>query len=308
MNEPGQIKLVAVDVDGTLLNSKSELTQRTEAVLRKAVAQGVQIVLATGKTRHSTAHVIEKLNLNTHGIYLQGLAIYTGDGSIHWQQTLDPRLARQVITFAEDRGFTIIAYSGMRILVRSMNDIVKNALVKYHEPLPEAVGPLQNVLNDTPIHKLMVLGEPRAVKSLRWQLNLQLGSAGRVVQAGLPNMLEVLPPNASKGAALKMLLRDLRISPENVLAAGDAENDIEMIQLAGVGIAMGQAVQKVKDAADQVVASNDEDGFAEAIERFVLPHESSATDTSNSTPTPTEAKPVSPQPTQSQSKATETTP
>jgi hypothetical protein len=92
-------------------------------------------------------------------------------------------------------------------------------------------------------------------------------------------MLEVLPPNCSKGAALRILLKDLHISPDNVLAIGDAENDIEMIQLAGIGVAMGHAAQQVKDAADEVVGSNDEDGFAEAVERFVLPPEAPATPT-----------------------------
>jgi Cof subfamily protein (haloacid dehalogenase superfamily) len=296
MNERKEIKLIAVDVDGTLLNSKSELTGRTESALRKAIEQGVQIVLATGKSRNSTAQIIEKLNLNTHGIYLQGLAVYKGDGSVHWQQTLDPALARQVITFAEDRGFTLIAYSGMRIMVRAMNQDVEDALVKYHEPLPDVVGPLQNVVGDMPIHKLMAVGEPRGITSLRWHLNLQIGSGGRLMQAGLPQMLEILPPNGSKGAALKMLLKDLRIPAENVLAIGDAENDIEMLQLGGIGVAMGHAGEKVKEAADHVVASNDEDGVAEAIERFVLPPEPPAAEDK---PSPAEAA-------ETKSEATET--
>lgn len=307
MTQNKEIKLVAVDVDGTLLNSKMELTERTEAALRKAIAQGVKVVLATGKTRNSTQRFIEKLALDTPGIYLQGLAICESDGTVKWQQTLNPSLTRQVITFAEDRGFTVIAYSGMRILVRTVTDEIKEMMTKYHEPLPEAVGPLQNVLNDTPINKLMIVGEPRAIKGLRWNLNLQVGTAGRVVQAGLPQMLEVLPPNCSKGAALRMVLRDLHTPPENVLAIGDAENDIEMIQLAGIGVAMGHAAQSVKDAADEVVASNDEDGVAEALERFVLPPEPPAAE-----PAPegaaAESKPADAQSSETESKTTETTP
>ena len=90
------------------------------------------------------------------------------------------------------------------------------------------------------------------------------------MQAGVPTMLELLPPGSSKASALKVLLQDLKIAPENVMAMGDAENDIEMIQLAGVGVAMGQAEQAVKDAADYVTASCDQDGVAQAIERYVL--------------------------------------
>ncbi len=83
-------------------------------------------------------------------------------------------------------------------------------------------------------------------------------------------MLEILPNGASKGAALKTLIKDLGVSSESVMAIGDAENDIEMIQLAGIGVAVGNAGQAVKDAADVVVASNDADGVAEAVERYVL--------------------------------------
>ena len=308
MTQHKDIKLIAVDVDGTLLNSKAELSARSEAVIRKAMAQGVQVVLATGKTRNSTLRFIEKLSLDTPGIYLQGLAICEGDGTIRWQQTLNPSLARQVITFAEDRGFTVIAYAGMRILVKTLTDQIKDSLGKYHEPAPEAVGSLQNVLNDTPINKLMIVGEPRAIKSLRWNLNLQVGTAGRVLQAGLSDMVEVLPPNCSKGAALRMLLRDLHMSPDHVLAIGDAENDIEMIQLAGIGVAMGHAAQQVKDAADSVVASNDEEGLAEAIERFVLPPEPVAPVTEAApSAIPAEPKPAASQPSEAQTKSTETT-
>jgi Cof subfamily protein (haloacid dehalogenase superfamily) len=308
MTQHKAIKLIAVDVDGTLLNNQAELSERNENALRKAMARGVQVVLATGKTRNSTLRFIERLSLDTPGIYLQGLAIYEGDGTIKWQQTLNPALARQVITFAEDRGFTVIAYNGMRIMVRALNDRIKESMLKYHEPIPDVVGSLQNLLTDTPINKLMIVGEPRAIKSLRWNLNLQVGTAGRVVQAGLTDMLEVLPPNCSKGAALRMLLRDLHISPDSVLAIGDAENDIEMIQLAGIGVAMGHAAQPVKDAADEVVASNDEDGFAEALERFVLPPEPPTPATTEAAPNAVTAEPKSAQPSETQPKTTETTP
>lgn len=273
MSERKPIQLIAVDVDGTLLNNSHQLTPRTETALRKALAQGVKIVLATGKTRNSTMRYIEQLALDAPGIYLQGLAVYESDGKIRWQKTLDPNTVRQVITFAEDRGFTVIAYSGMRIMVRAMNQLVEDALIRYHEPAPDVVGPLQNVATDMPIHKLMVVGEPKGITALRWQLNLQLGGAARVVQAGLANMVEILPSNCSKGAALKMLLKEMNIPAENVLAIGDAENDIEMLQLAGVGVAMGHAAQNVKDVANYVVGTNEQDGAAEAIERFVLPPE-----------------------------------
>jgi len=263
------IKLIAVDLDGTLLNSQHQLTERTEKALKAAIEKGVEVVLATGKTHASAREIIQKLDLKSLGIYLQGLAIYGGDGTIRHQQTLDLSLARQVITFAEDRGFPVAAYCGDRILVRRIVKLV-DELVKYQEPMPEAVGPLQNILDAMPINKLIAIGEPHRIKSLRWQLSMQLNGSVRLMQTHLIEMLEILPPGASKGTALKVVLKDLGVGAHEVLAIGDAENDVEMIQLAGIGVAVGNGDAKIKEAADYEVASNDEDGVAEAVERFVL--------------------------------------
>ncbi|MBC7813130.1 MAG: HAD family hydrolase [Burkholderiales bacterium] len=266
------IKLIAVDLDGTLLNSKHELTPRTIKALKAAMAKGVKVILATGKTRRANEKFIEELGLqDTPSICVQGLVVHNGDGSIRYQQTLEPKVLRQVVTFAEERGFTILAYSGQRVLVRSHNRDCEE-IEHYHEPRAEEVGSLQNLIDNTPINKLMAvkLGEAKRVKALRWQLDMQINGAARLMQSALADMLEILPPGASKGTALRHLLKDLNISASQVIAFGDAENDLEMIKLAGIGFAMGNADAALKAAADQVVGSNDEDGVAEAIERFIL--------------------------------------
>ncbi|MGQ9889086.1 MAG: HAD family hydrolase [Aggregatilineales bacterium] len=265
------IQLIAVDLDGTLLNSCHELTPRTEAALKAAMARGVQVVLATGKTRASALSVIARLGLTTPGIFSQGLTVYNGDGTLRRQTTLDPAVARRVITFAEDRGFVVIAYAGERLLVRARTRQTA-ILTDYGEPEPQIIGPLQNILDSVPVNKLVMTanGDVRRVRALRWQLSMQLDGAARLMQANVAQMLELLPPGASKGAALRALLRDLRVDPQRVLAIGDGENDVEMVQLAGVGVAVGNADAHLKAVADHVVATNDSDGVAEAVERFVL--------------------------------------
>jgi Cof subfamily protein (haloacid dehalogenase superfamily) len=277
------IKLIVLDLDGTLLNSQHQISEKTAAAIGKAQSQGVQIMLATGKTRYSGEHIIKRFNLTTHGIYLQGASVHLHDGGIHANTTLSPEVARRIITFAEDRGFDVAAYSGQRILSRTVSPGAKELHELYHEPLPEAVGPLQNVASGTPINKLLLIkqNDPRKIRALRWQLSMQLNPKEAHMTQALPDMLEILPPNISKGGALKSLLKDLGIKPEEVMAMGDAENDLEMIELVGIGIAMGNAVDKLKDAADYVVASNDEDGVAEAIERFALKKEEAPAETTS---------------------------
>jgi Cof subfamily protein (haloacid dehalogenase superfamily) len=267
-----KIDLIVVDIDGTLLNSKHELSERNTTALKAAIEKGVKVVLATGKTRASANTLIEQLGLTTPGIYNQGLAIYNPDGKIIYQKTLDPAVARQVITFAEDRGFDVVAYSGSRLLVRTLKPGAEELAKLYHEPMPEAIGALQNILDEMPINKLIILkkDEPRKVTALRWQLSMQLDGKGRLVQAMIPYQLEVLPPGSSKGVALKALLKEMNIASERVMAIGDGENDMEMVELAGIGVAVGDASQKLKDVADHVVANADDHGVADAVERFVL--------------------------------------
>jgi Cof subfamily protein (haloacid dehalogenase superfamily) len=265
------IRLIVSDVDGTLLDSNQKMSDRTAKALRDAIAHGVDVVLATGKTRNAAPYIWERIGKETYGIFLQGMATYNPAGHVIHQKTLDVNTARQVLTLGEDRGFVMMLYSGERILVRAINDQVRAATTKYHEPLPEAVGALQNYAATLPVHKILALGEPRAITALRWQLGIVLGPAARLVQAGVPEMVEILPPGGGKAFALKALLKTLDVRAEEVLALGDAENDIDMLEMVGIGVAMGHAEQRVRDIADYVTQAHDADGVAEAIERFVLP-------------------------------------
>lgn len=262
------IKLIAVDLDGTLLNSKHQLSEGNKKAIRAALAKGVQVVIATGKTRISFAAMLEELEIKSPGVYAQGLMIYNGDGSLRHQVTLDAAITRRVITFAEDRGFGVIAYSGDRLLTRRADEVAEK-IAEYGEPAAESVGSLQNVLGNTTINKLIIYGQESKIPALRWQLSKQLDGQVFLTRAQVDGILEVLPAGSSKGKGVMRVMKEMNIPPENVMAIGDGENDIEMLQAAGTAVAMGNAVQKLKDVANQVVGSNDEDGVAQAIEMFV---------------------------------------
>lgn len=266
------IKLIAIDLDGTLLNSNHEMTERTEKALKAAMANGVKVIIATGKTFLSSREIIKRLGTNTPGIYNQGTVTFNSDGTIHSQQVIDKALARLVITFAEERDYVLGVYSGTRILVRKMTQRMAELTTHFHEPMPEAVGPLQNILDTTPVNKIIAFypGDARKVQALRWQLSMQIGSGARLMSAGIPDELEILPTNASKGTALKVLLKEMGIPASQAMAIGDGENDIEMLELAGLGVAMGNANDHIKSVANVTTKTNDEDGVAEAVEKYVL--------------------------------------
>jgi Cof subfamily protein (haloacid dehalogenase superfamily) len=262
------IKLIAVDLDGTLLDSEHNVSPRTMSALRAAMARDVQIVIATGKTYDSATRIIDELGITTPGVYVQGLVIHNADGTVRSSTTLDPAVVRAAADFADAHGIPAVAYSERRIMCRELHEHI-HVLSGYGEPLAEAVGPLGDAAASSPVNKLIFLGAPEQMTSAREALAMQLGDKATLVQA-LAHMLEILPPGASKGAGVQRLLDELGIAPENMLAIGDGENDVEMLQMAGIGVAVANAMPHALEAANVVVASNDDDGAAEAIERFVL--------------------------------------
>jgi len=262
------IKLIAVDLDGTLLNSKHELSERNAKAIKKAIEQGVQVVLATGKTRYAAEKLLDELGITSPGVFSQGLIIYNGDGTVRTATVMDKTIIRRIITFAEDRGFGVLAYSGNRILTRRADEVA-DKIAEYGEPEAESVGSLVNHLDTTEINKVILYGQESKIAALRWQLSKQLDGQVHLTRANVQGILEVLPANTSKGKAVMRVMKDLNIPPENTMAIGDGENDIEMLEAVGTKVAMGNAIQKLKDVADQVVGSNDADGVAQAIEMFV---------------------------------------
>lgn len=270
MENKAEIKFVVLDLDGTLLNDEHKMSERNKEVIRKAIAQGVKVMLATGKTRTSAEPIISELGLDTPGVFVQGLLIYNADGTVRQEQKLEVAPARRAIQFAESQGLEVIAYSGKRLLAKHLVDSVK-AITAYGEPMPEAIGPLVNYLDSLPMNKLIVVGgTPRKLAAVRWQLEQQIGSQVAFTFGGVLTSFEILPKGMGKAVGVKSLLRIMGAGPEQVMAIGDGDNDIDMLKLVGLGVAVGNAPEEVKAVAKYVVKSNNEDGVAEAIERFVL--------------------------------------
>lgn len=260
------IRLIAVDLDGTLLNSQHQVSPRNLSVLKSAIARGVQVVIATGKTHGSAREIIPLLGLSSPGVFVQGLVIHNPDGSVRSSIVLEPEIVQSIVDFADEYDLVAIAYSNTRLLIRDEHPAL-HVLSGHSEPEAEIVGPLTEY--GAPINKFILFGDNDHLLQARKALTLKLNGRVTIVQA-LTGMLEILPPGTSKGAGLRKVIDELGISPENVLAIGDGENDAEMLRMAGIGVAMGNAMPEARQAADYIVASNDEDGVAEAVERFVL--------------------------------------
>eukprot|EP00191_Tetraselmis_sp_GSL018_P020337 CAMPEP_0177592368 /NCGR_PEP_ID=MMETSP0419_2-20121207/8520_1 /TAXON_ID=582737 /ORGANISM="Tetraselmis sp., Strain GSL018" /LENGTH=354 /DNA_ID=CAMNT_0019083225 /DNA_START=24 /DNA_END=1085 /DNA_ORIENTATION=- len=262
-------KLIASDVDGTLLNSSQQLSPCVRDSIRKASEAGVPLVVATGKARGPwTEAVLPQLGEPTPGVYLQGCLIYDEQGKLLYSRDLEADICRDVVAFARREGLTLTAYCGERILCEEVNDQT-DRLLFYKEPTPEGVGPLESILGEVPVQKMIFMAEQERIDEIRPLAEKLLAGRASLTTA-LTGMLEVLPLGASKGEGVRMLLERLQVDPEDVLGMGDGENDIEMLKLVGLGVAMGNGKQIVKEVADAVAPSNDDDGVAWAIEQYVL--------------------------------------
>ncbi|HSM57581.1 MAG TPA: HAD family hydrolase [Candidatus Sulfomarinibacteraceae bacterium] len=262
------ISLVAIDLDGTLLTPDGVLSERNEQAIRRAQRAGVCIVLATGKSRSSAEFILERFEQPCPGVFTQGMTIYDANGDVWRETTHKPEIAAQIIRFAEKRQLPYLAYARERVLTPYENECRQRLYHQYDEPLAEIVGSVLAYLDEVRLNKIIVC-DPVDDGQVRAALARRLGDRAHVTQA-VSQFVEVLPAGASKGAGLHWLLQKLDVPPQQVMAIGDGENDIEMLQIAGLGVAMGNAHPRVKEIADHVVAGNDEDGVAQALERFVL--------------------------------------
>ncbi len=263
------IELAAVDLDGTLLDDDHCVSQRNAQAIRSAIAQGVTIVIATGKSRSSATDLIASLGINSPGIYMQGLVTYNADGSARRRQLMDASVAQAVIALGEAQNFRAIVYSDTRSFALHP-DAVTARLSEFGDPPAERVPSWRWVFHNSVVHKVVLYGVEDHVNELRREIARVLGCDVHVTRANIEGMIEVLPQGTSKGHSLSILMRELNVAPENAMAIGDGENDIEMLQAVGIGIAMGNAHQLLKDVADDIVPGNDEDGVAVAFERYVI--------------------------------------
>lgn len=255
-------RLLAIDVDGTLLSEQHAISQRNQAAIQQAVEADVHIVLATGRRRASCLAILNQLKLQTPGLFVQGLHIADANGALLRGKFLSSEVVRSVVQFMHDTGHGVTGYGVDRLRTEQHNRHTRSSLTRLQPSLTDDLGA-------TPQHLLITHGEPDELAALRPRLEAQLNGAASTVMSS-PRMLEVLPLDGSKGDGLLWLADWWGISAENTIAIGNAENDIEMLQTAGLGIAVANADERVRNSADVIVASNNDHGVAEAIERFVL--------------------------------------
>ena len=268
------IKLVAIDLDGPLLNEQKKISQRNIEALQKAKAQGVKVVICTGRPLVSIHGFIETLGLGEVGDYS-----ITFNGGLVQKNDTGEALAEYLVTAEEVRA----VYGEMSRLALPL-DVISNETVIHLKPSPQGYPSIYQELNPAltfvdqtpaalspaiPYHKMVV---PVAAAYLDQRIPLiapHFLEEFTVVKSR-DCLLEILNKKVSKAQGIAILGQHLGISQAEVMAIGDEDNDLSMVEYAGFGVAMANGSSAVKAAAQFITASNQADGVAEAIEKYVL--------------------------------------
>lgn len=262
---------IAFDLDDTLLRSDRTISDYTVAVLRRASAQGIHILPASGRARDSMRPFVERLGCAECYISCNGAEVW--DGKTHAllkRETLPVALAREVAEFAAERDCYAQTYSGAKFYYSREGQYAR-AYAESSMLTGEYVGDLAAFIT-APTSKILMMDDPGKIAHMLAEARERF-SGRAAVTCSKPYFLEINPLRATKGVALQWCGDRLGFAPENAVAFGDSLNDLSMLEAAGLGIAMGNAREDVKRRVHTVCLTNDEDGVARYIDQYLLREE-----------------------------------
>lgn len=260
------IKLIATDIDGTILTETNQFRPKILETIEKIKTKGVKLVLATGRIYDGVAPVAKLLGLDTPIICTQG-SLLKYNNEILWSAPVEHHLALDVIKFLRNKGIHTNFYNNDKICVEDenyMDDYTGGRFVKYN-----LVDRFENLEWGMITKLLAIVYDDVKIQELENELKERYNGTLGIVRSSR-TYLEITNPMASKGNALKKLMNMWSLSPDEVLASGDQDNDIELLRAAGIKVAMKNASKGLKSVANYIAPDVHEDGWAEAIERFVL--------------------------------------
>jgi Cof subfamily protein (haloacid dehalogenase superfamily) len=265
------IRMVAVDLDGTLLTSRKSITPRTHTALRQTVAKGVHVVLATARPPRSVRGYYDALKLTTPTVNYNGALIWNESKKrVIEHVPLDVGTARKVIAWGRKRYPELLV--SVEILDKWYTDHTSEVPEYMTETAkqftPDFVGPIEAFLT-VPITKLMLLGDPAWIADIELALVERFGNKIAQTRSD-PHLLQIMNPTISKAGGLAKVAASLGVEASEVMAIGDAPNDLQMLEWAGLAVAPENGWEAAKQMAHAIVPSNDADAVGVALQRFVL--------------------------------------
>lgn len=263
-------QILVLDLDGTLMNRKKEITPRTRETLINLQKKGVRVVLASGRPTFGVEPMARELELHTYGGYILSFngakIIDCRTNEVIYEKFLPEEEIPGIYELSKKYGCGLMSYKGNNVITEDPKDpfIVLEASIN-HLPI-ESVSSFTEYVT-FPVNKCIATGEGEYLAGVEPIFQEKLGERLSIYRSE-PFFLEIMPKNTDKACALNELLLYLKLTKEEMVACGDGFNDLTMIQYAGMGVAMGNAQPVVKEAADFITKTNEEDGIVYAVEQL----------------------------------------
>ena len=261
-------KLIAIDVDDTLLTDDLIVTEGTRRAMEAAIAKGVTVTLATGRMFASAQKIAKQIELNVPIITYQGALVKTLlDGQVLYERCVPSDAARELFNYCMERNLHLQLYVDDQLY--GMEDNEKIKAYSQLSKIPYLIEPDFSKLIHKPLNKMLIIDDPKRLDELALELIPLIGDRVHITKSKA-HYLEFMHKEGTKGHALRFMAEHLGCTMEETIAMGDAWNDREMIQAAGLGVAMDNAIDALKEIADYVTLSNNDEGVKHVIEKFVL--------------------------------------
>lgn len=265
-------EIMVLDLDGTLTNRDKVITPRTKEALMEMQKMGRRVVLASGRPTKGIRHLAKELELARYGgcilSFNGGMIIDCATGETLFSRLLPVESNRRIVELAMEHRVDILTYEGEEIISNNRENEYAQAESRINSMEIRQVENMAEYV-DFAVPKYIMLDDGDYLATVEPKVKAALGKNFSVYRSE-PYFLEILPRGIDKAQSLERLLEVLGLTREAMIACGDGYNDLSMIQYAGLGVAMANAVPPVLEAADFVTKSNNEDGIAHVIEKFIL--------------------------------------
>ena len=259
------IKMVATDIDGTILGESFEFSPTVVDCVKNLTSSGVKVVLVTGRMHLSALKLAKKLGLKTPIVSYQGGLIKEQDGNPLYQKNLDSKRAKEVIKWAKENNVHINLYLDDILYVENDDIAVRRYTGERYIPYKVCNFDDLEIKN---VNKILAIDFNSAERVSEWVEFLSKKMPELYIVKSTPYFCEISNPEAKKSCAVEFLQNYWGLKKEEILCIGDQNNDIELLKAGGVAVAMGNGTEQLKQVADFVTDTIDNDGFVKAIKKF----------------------------------------
>lgn len=269
----GKYGFLALDIDGTVTNTKKEITPAVHEQIKRLQESGIPVALVSGRPVLGMKHVADELNFSQYEncyvlAFNGGKIINCHDDNVVYSQPIELELAKEVCREGKKYDVAVVTYKG-KYIISSNPDNKYTQVESYVTRIPvRGVADMEEEIDFCP-DKFLFVGEPDYLEKIMPEVQEKFQGRLNIFRSE-PFFMEIVPLGIDKAKSLDRLLTMLGLTSEQLVACGDGYNDVSMVDYAGMGVAMANGCEETKAVADYITTSNDEDGVAKAIEKFFI--------------------------------------